>query len=289
MTATTTPDYRQPVDDWHRPLADATFHAARTVDEAVSLAAEHDDARYIAGGTALVRLGRWGGCIGPALVYLGGIDELKAITPTDSGYEIGSLVVNGRLITDTQLGSGASVLGQSARWIAGTAVRNLGTVGGNVAIDGSLGPALVALGAEVVVRTADNEQTIDLATFVDEALAGDGALITGVRIRTDLPAQSYQAMLGASAAAALRLDGELCAEARIGVGGLDIATRRLTEAEELLVGEAITDELVTQVGEIAYRSASDGQTSGGDFDYLSEMARVMTERAVDEAAGRPSR
>jgi CO/xanthine dehydrogenase FAD-binding subunit len=87
----------------------------------------------------------------------------------------------------------------------------------------------------------------------------------------------------------MQLDGDVCAEVRVGLGGLDLLTRRLTEAEDLLRGQTLTDELVAQVGQIAYRSASGGQDADGDFDFVCEIARVMTERAVDAAAGRPVR
>ena len=49
----------QPITDWHRPLRDADFYTARSVDEALRLASEHAG-RFIAGGTTLVRMERWG-------------------------------------------------------------------------------------------------------------------------------------------------------------------------------------------------------------------------------------
>ena len=46
----------QPITDWHRPLRDADFYTARSVDEALRLASDHAGGRFIAGGTTLVRM-----------------------------------------------------------------------------------------------------------------------------------------------------------------------------------------------------------------------------------------
>jgi CO/xanthine dehydrogenase FAD-binding subunit len=285
--------------DWHRPLPDASFYTAGSVEEALRLVREHVGARFIAGGTALVRLERWGGHIPPTLVYIGRIEELKQIREQEQGLLIGSLVTHTKLRQSRAVAERAGALLLAAQEIAGPAVRNLATIGGNVAINWDLVPALLALDAQVHIEGRDGARTVALAEFY----GADGLprtapdqLITGISVAADLPRQSYQkiarrqavsrAIVGA--AVALDLEDTVCRAVRIGLGGAGLPSRRLTEAEELLRGQALSDELVARAGAAAYDSAADARP---DFEatpwYTREMARVMTERAINSAAGRP--
>ena len=283
----------QPITDWHRPLRDADFYTARSVGEVLSLVNEHQGARFIAGGTTLVRLDRWGGDIPPTLVYIGRIAELREIREEDGRFWLGSLVTHNRLR------SVPALLLAAARDIAGPAVRNLATIGGNVWINWDLVPPLLALDARVHVRHAGGEDVIPLAEFYD----GQGQpkipptqLIVGISIATDLPRQAYEKVARRRAVSraivgvgvAMDLDGDVCRQARIAIGGAGLYSRRLPAAEDLLRGQPLSDDLVARAGAAAYESATDARE---DYEaspwYTREMARVTTERGINAAAGRP--
>ena len=289
----------QPITDWHRPLRDADFYTARSVDEALRLVNEHEGARFIAGGTTLVRLQRWGGDVPPTLVYIGRIGELKEIREEDGRFRVGSLVVHGGLRSAPALRERAPLLLAAAEEIAGPAVRNLATIGGNVWINWDLVPPLMALDARVHVRHAGGEDAVPLSEFYD----GQGLpklppthLIVAVSIATDLPHQAYQKVARrravsraiAGVGVAIDLADATCREVRIGLGGVGLHARRLTAAEDLLRGRALDDDLVARAGALAEESAADARD---DYDaspwYSREMARVTTERAINAAAGRP--
>jgi CO/xanthine dehydrogenase FAD-binding subunit len=289
----------QPITDWQQPLPDAAFHSASSVDEALALIREHPDARFIAGGTTLVRLGRFGGNIPATLVAINRIAELQSIQAQGERISVGSLAVHGSLRKSPEIRERAGLLLAAAQEIAGPAVRNLATIGGNVAIGWDLVPALIALDAQVLLRDQSGEQSVPLAEFYGpdgQPCLRPDQLITAISIATDLPHYGFQKIARrkavsraiVSAGVSLARDGDRLRELRIGLGGAGLTPRRLRAAEDLVRGQALNDELVTQAGQAAFESAADARD---DLEalawYSQEMARVAVERALNEAAGRP--
>jgi xanthine dehydrogenase FAD-binding subunit len=289
----------QPITDWHRPLRDADFLTASTIEEALAMVNENPDARFIAGGTTLVRMERWGGNLPSTLIYIGQIEEMQQVREEGGRLVLGALVVHDRLRQAVAHRAGAGLLWSAAQEIAGPAVRNLATIGGNVYIDWDMVPSLMALDAQVHVREQNGDRWIPLADFYDRTgnpKMSPKQLITEVSIATDLPLQAYQkiarrralsrAIVGA--AVAMAVDGEACREIRIGLGGAGLRSRRLTDAEALLSGNPISDDLVQEAGEAAFESAADAlEDMEAKPWYTRDMARVMVERAINAAAGRP--
>jgi CO/xanthine dehydrogenase FAD-binding subunit len=288
----------EPITDWHRPLPDTDFFTAANVAEATQLA-QRPGAQFIAGGTALVRLGRWGGQVAPALVYIGRLDELRNIAAEDGRVRVGGLAVHSQLTANPVIRERVPLLCQAAAEVAGPAVRNLATVGGNVVINWDLVPPLLALDGQVEVHDGNGLKTVPLAALYDEegqSRLGPAELLTAVTVAGDLPRSSYQKVARRHAASralmgvavAMDTDGEICREIRIGLGGAGLHSRRLTAAEDELRGQVLTDALVARAGEIAHASAADAvDVMDASPWYTQEMARVMTERAVNDAAGRP--
>jgi CO/xanthine dehydrogenase FAD-binding subunit len=151
----------------------------------------------------------------------------------------------------------------------------------------------------VDVHDGTAQKTVPLAALYDEGgqpRLGPAELLVAVTVAGDLPRNSYQkvarrhavsrAVMGV--AVAMDTDGDACREIRIGLGGAGLTSRRLTAAEDELRGQVLTDALVARAGEIAHASAADAlDVLDASPWYTQEMARVMTERAINDAAGRP--
>ncbi|HEU4327949.1 MAG TPA: FAD binding domain-containing protein [Roseiflexaceae bacterium] len=289
----------QPIADWQQPLPDAAFYSASSVEEALALARDHPGAAFLAGGTWLVRTGRFGANLPTTLVAIDRIAELKGVRAEGDRIAIGSLAVHGSLRRSPVLRARAGLLLAAAEEIAGPAVRNLATLGGNVAIGWDLVPALLALDALVVLRDGQGERRVPLAEFYDpdgRARLAPGQLITAVSIAADLPDYGYQkiarrkavsrAIIGA--AVSLERAGGALREVRIGIGGAGLVPRRVRAAEDLLRGRKLSDALVAEVGEAAFEAAADARDDVEALAwYTQEMARVAVERALNEAVGRP--
>ena len=145
---------------------DRTWFVPRTAPALAALLAEHPDARLVAGATDV---GLWvtkGLRTIDILIFVGDIAELQNIEETEAGLTIGAAVRYAdahesfqRLHPD---------LGELIRRIGGLQVRNAGTVGGNIANGSPIGdgpPALIALGAELTLRSRAGTRTIPLEDY----------------------------------------------------------------------------------------------------------------------------
>lgn len=137
-----------------------------TTAEALALAAE-PDARIVAGGTAL-QLDWAKGIAQPGwLIDLGQIPQLGGISIGADRIRIGALTTLGTLERDAGLARELPLLHAAIRGTAGPAVRNLATIGGNVAgRTGCLLPALLALDAEIAFSTLAGSSTLPLVDWL---------------------------------------------------------------------------------------------------------------------------
>ena len=88
-----------------------------------------------------------------------------------------------------------------------------------------------------------------------------------------------------SVAAAVRLDGDTIAEARVGLGNMGSTPIRATAVEEALVGRPATAEAVREAAARAADGTSPVTDLNGDAEYRRHLATVLTRRAVLTAAG----
>lgn len=284
-----------PIESWQGPLPELDVLMPGSVDEALEMATAHPEASYLAGGTYLVRFGRWGPQIPTTLIHLGRLSGLRSIESRDGDVFVGGLAVHRQIEREPALG-GARVLREAAAEISGPAVRNLATIGGNIVIDWDLVPALLALDARLSVRAPGGDRTVPLDGFHAADGTPDlaaGALIDGVALDTSLPSQAYGKVARRAAASraivgvgvALSTSDGTCTEARIGIGGSALTSRRLTDAEEALRGATLDDSAFDAAAEAAYEACDDARDDmEASAWYVRDMTRVMTKRTVRRAA-----
>ncbi len=156
--------------DGTKPLAiehaAGRYYAPRTSDELAALFVAHPDATVLAGGTDV---GLWVTKMLKRLdpiIYIGDVADLKSVTETDDSVIIGAGVTYSR--AHDALGRVAADVGELVRRIGSRQIRNAGTVGGNIANGSPIGdtpPALIALGAKIVLRMGDIRREVPLEDF----------------------------------------------------------------------------------------------------------------------------
>jgi len=267
----------------------------RSLDDALALLARHQDAHVMAGATALVLLMRQG-LVRPDRVVslrdagLGGIRR-----EPDGSLWMGATTTIRDAETSDAVRSHSAALAATFGDVATLRVRCQATVGGNLAhADPAQDPPpmLIALGAEVeIARAGGARRSMAVEAFlVDQFTTAldPGELLVGVRVPAVPPGTraTYVKFLPKTAddyatvsvAAAVRMDGERIADARIALGSVGATAVRARRTEDALRGatvRAIGDAAALVRDEIAPIDDLRGTSA-----YKREMARVWTERAV---------
>jgi carbon-monoxide dehydrogenase medium subunit len=278
------------------------YAAPRTLDEALAVLGEHgDEARVIAGGTALVTMMRQRLVSPGYLVSLRGIHGLDRIEAANGDLRIGALVTHREAETSPLVRERLPVLADTFRRVASVRIRNMATVGGALAhADPNQDPpvTLIVLGARLEIRSAGGRRELPVEEFFRdyyESALEPGEVVTGV-IVPRLPAASgaaYVKFLPRTAddyatvavAATVRLepDGERCRTARVALGSVGVTPIRARAAEALLAGQRLGAELLSAAGEAVEGAVDPLSDHRGSAAYKREMAAVMTGRALTQA------
>ena len=281
------------------------YYRARSVADAHQLLAAHPGAKLLAGGHSLVPLLKLRLAAPSALVDIGRIAELRGISRQGDVIRIGALTTHAELAASADLRHAAPALADAAGMVGDPAVRNRGTIGGNIAHAdpaSDLPTVLVALDARMVASGPGGERTIPAGEFftgiMTTALAEE-EILTAIQLPASSPGQgsayekfahpaSRYAVLGV--AACITVANGTCSAARIAIGGLLPHARRAQAAERALTGKAITDVAIAAAA--AQVVADLGNDVSGDIfasaEYRTAMAPVFTKRAVASAAARAS-
>jgi carbon-monoxide dehydrogenase medium subunit len=279
------------------------YYRAATLDDVQRLLNEHPDAKLLAGGHSLLplmklRLARPG-----AVVDIGRVTELKGITVQGGILRIGALTTHAELAASSDVRRAAPILAEAAALVGDPAVRNRGTIGGNVAHAdpaSDLPTVLVAAGARFVAVGPTGERTIDATDFFMGLMAtalGEHEVLTAVTVpvmkesegaayvKFVHPASRY-AVVGAAAVIATR-DGA-CSSARIAVGGLVPRATRAKSVEAALAGQRLSPESIEKAAREIARDLGD-DVLGDIFasaEFRRAMAPVYLGRAIATAARR---
>ena len=279
------------------------YHRASSLSEAHQLIAAHPGAKVLAGGHSLIPALKLRLSSVPTVIDIGRVAELRGISRLSDGIRIGALTTHAAVAESQDLRVEAPALTDAASHVGDPAVRNRGTIGGNIAHAdpaSDLPTALVALKARVLAVSARGERTIsadDFFTGIMSTALGEDEIIAAVIIPNDdgnrtsayvkfpHPASRY-AVIGA--AAALTMSGNTCRGARIAIGGLVPHARRLPAVEQAVVGSSVDARGFENA---RTKIATDlGSDVTGDIyasaDYRAAMAPIYVARALAAAAGR---
>ena len=277
------------------------YTRAGSVDEALRILASDDGAKVIAGGQSLLPLMKLRLAHPGTLVDIGRLGELRGVrTLADGRLAVGALTTYADLMDSPARHYG--VLQDMLPTIGDVQVRNRGTVGGAIAHAdpaSDLPAALLALDAELVLRSADGSRTVKADGFFEGAFATvlrQGELLTEIILPAPLdnagsayasleqPASGY-AMVGVAAVVILGQDGRI-AWAGIGVTGVHEHAYRAPEVESALVG---SDGSAAAIAAAAAHATDEVEVNAdihAGREYRAAMAVVYARRAIEAALAR---
>jgi carbon-monoxide dehydrogenase medium subunit len=271
---------------------------AKSVDEAVAALRERgDDARLIAGGTALVPLMKHAVLRPAALVSIARVPGLADVGAGASGsVRIGGLATHWAVSHSLLVRDRSPLLAEACARVASPTVRSMGTLGGNLCYGESASdpsPALLALRATIRLEGPGGGRTVPMTEFFTgfyETALGEAEVLTAI----DVPAMSAgarwrylkwtpraqedKALVGL--AAILDLDGRRCRTARLAVGGVGASPVVLARAEQALEGQELDDAAIRRAAEAAAGEVEPMDDLQGTAEYRRDMLRVWVRRVV---------
>lgn len=255
------------------------------------------DYRLIAGGTdAAVRMkeGKWR----PEVwINIKGLQELRYISEKDGAIHIGPLTTHTDIIRDTLLQKKADVLVEAAREIGATQMQNMGTIGGNIGTASPAGdtiPALYVLGAVIELRSITSVRLVPIEEFFigpGKTILKKKEMITNIMIPPQkaneigifqkLGPRKAQSISIVNVAISLLMGKDRkCLGGKIAFGAVAPTIIRAKKCEALLTQQPLTDEMIQNIGKIAWKEVmpiTDGRATAA---YRRDMACSLLERGL---------
>ena len=278
------------------------YFAPETLDEAISLLEDHGpEATVLAGGQSLIPLMKLQLALPAYVVDINRIAGLADITDDDCCLRIGSLTRESDLDRSEAVQTKYPILHDTTSVIADPLVRNMATVGGNLAHGDPANdhPAtMLALGAEVIAVGSGGERVIPVSDFFEGPLATaleQGEILTEIRVPAQ-PEGSGGAYLKlerkvgdyatAGVAAVITVSDGVCQQAAIGLTNAGPIPVKASSAESFLVGKKLDDETIREAARLASEEAQPSADLRGSEEYKRDMVRVIAGRALRMALDR---
>jgi carbon-monoxide dehydrogenase medium subunit len=279
-----------------------------SVSDAIQILSNNSEAKVLAGGQSLIPLLKLRLARPTLVVDIGGIQELKGITVEGGTMRVGSLTTHSEIASSHQVHESCEMLAEAAAGVGDPAVRNRGTIGGNVSHAdpaSDLPTVLTALNAQFSIQgqgglVSRGSRSVPVSEFFTGAFTtalAENEILTGVDVpvlqsnqvaeyaKMSHPATHF-AVVGAAVVITLE-EGTRCTAASVAVGGLVPKPMRAPSVESALVGQQLTQELITAAAD---RVADDfGSDIIGDIfasaDYRRAMAAIELKHALFHAVG----
>jgi len=278
--------------------AEFDYVAPTSLDDALQALAEGgEDAKPLAGGHSLLPLMKMRLAVPTLLVDLRRVPGLHGIERENGDWRIGPLTRH----ADLQVRADLGVLAETASVIADQQVRNRGTIGGSLAHGdpaSDLPTVMVAAEGRVTIRgTGGASREVAAADLFQDYLTtavGPGEVITEVRV----PAlegwgHAYEkftrraedwAMVGVCALVKRAPDGS-CEDVRVAFTNMASTPVRADAVEQALRGGPLDDGAIAAAAEHAAEGTDPPADLNASADYKRHLARVLTRRALQRAAG----
>jgi carbon-monoxide dehydrogenase medium subunit len=279
------------------------YHSPSTVAEATALLARlGDDAKVLSGGQSLIPLMKLRLAAPKHLVDINGLPGLVYVREDGETLRIGGLTREVDLEESEVVRGRYPLLFDTCKVIADPIVRNLATVGGNLAHGDPANdhPAtMLALGALVVATGTRGERTIPIGSFFtgpfSTALKPD-EIVVEIRVPAPRPRSggAYVKMerkvgdfATAAVAVQITLDaGGACEQIGIGLTNVGSVPIKAAKAEAALKGKRPDEATIKQAAQLAAEAAQPSEDLRGSVEYKKDLVRVLTGRALRRAIER---
>lgn len=286
-----------------------SHHRPATVDEALDLMADLEDAEVLAGNQSLgiVMANRL--ATPDHLIDLNGIEALAGIDVDEDRVRIGAMTRHRAIERSDALRTSIPMLPEAAEQIAGPTVRNRGTLGGSVAEAdpaGNYPTALTALDGTLRLRSVDGERDVAARDFFLAYMFTDlreyelivHATVDRAPYPTDRTGMAFLELKRAaqtwptvSAAAAVRVGDPSRAEpvveeARLALANVADVPLHVPEAEASVEGEPLSAETLDAAAEATRRAADPEGELHADREYKTDVAGTYARRALERAHDR---
>ncbi|MEL7563629.1 MAG: xanthine dehydrogenase family protein subunit M [Dehalobacterium sp.] len=270
-----------------------------TKAEALDMLQKHENVKILAGGTDLIVKLKTGADIKvDYMMYIKEIQELNYVRLENNQVKIGaatplSFIENNDIIKDK-----IPALSEAIKAMAAIAVRNMGTIGGNLCNSSPAGdtiPPLTAYGAKLVLAGKDKTREIEISQFItgpgknilekDEMLVEvivpvpkdftGAAFIKKTRVKADISKINTAVLVE-------RTD-DLCTDCKIVMGSVAATVVRIPKAEELLKGQKVNLQLVKDTAKIVSEEIKPIDDNRSTAEYRKDIAVVILEEAIKSA------
>jgi len=280
------------------------YESPGTLAEAIALLNEHgDEAKVLSGGHSLIPMLKLRFATPAILVDINKIPGLSDIKEdVDGVIKIGALVRESQLEYSDLLEKHFPIFKDVTKLIADPQVRNMGTLGGNLAHGDAANdhPAvMIALRASVVITGADGEREVP----IDEFFFGfymtavqQGEILTEIRLpipsaKTGNAYHKLERKVGdyATAGVAVQItldESGIVTAAGIGLTNVNPVPLRAVRSEEALIGKPLSDETIALAAQYASEDCSPSSDLRGSEEYKRHVTGVLVKRMINKAAER---
>ncbi len=274
-----------------------SYAVPETVEQAVQLLAEDDDARPLAGGQTLLPILALRMSTPSCLVDLNSLSSLKEIELNGSVLRVGAMVTFDQFARTSEFRSRYPLIYEAITHVAHMAVRNRGTIGGSLAYADAAAelPLVVcALEATMIIARSAGERRVPAADFFSghfSTAIESGELLTHIEFPEPQHSWAFEEVSRrpgdfalVMAAAGVVMDGDKCRSARIAIGSVADRPIRAPAAEEFLNDKAITPDIAVEASRIATEDLKSHADIHASAAYRRKVAGTLIKRALLRAA-----
>ncbi len=274
------------------------YYPVESLDEAIRLVQNHEDAKVLAGGQSLLAMMKLRLIAPKVLVDISKVPGLNYMTEKDGEISVGALTTHQAIHESALLKLKCPLLSEAAARIGDVQIRNRGTIGGSIShADPSADypPALLALDCKVVAKGPSGERAIDANRFFlgpFETALEPAELVTEVRMPAIRPNEGHGyvkfirresefAIVNVAVRLALGKKGRV-ELARIALGAVADHAVRAESAEKIMEGKVMSEELIEDASNAVVEGMNPPADTHASADYRRYLAKVWTKRLLQK-------